>query len=354
MQTEDADLHISLVPGISGQHGCSVDVALGYIRRGWNPVPLPFKKKRPLTRDWQNRIIDETTVAHFFNSTNQNIGVQLGPTSHGLTDVDLDCPEAISLAAYVLPRTGAIFGRTSKPGSHWLYTTDLSIECDTAVVQFKGPDDTMLLELRIGGGGKGAQTVFPGSTHESGETISWETNKDGDPAEVNGKYLTRCAKTLAAATLIARTWPAEGGRHAPGDARRDRAFLIVVVGGNVGAFLAPLVSATLGEAMGWRYSFASAGVGMLIALVVYLAALPTLPIDELHKAKAADVKKKPLGPNERRAVLALIMLFLPVTLFWATFEQQGNTLVLWSADQTDRTVNLLFWSGEIPVTFSRR
>ena len=48
------------------------------------------------------------------------------------------------------------------------------------------------------------------------------------------------------------------------------------------------------------------------------------------------------------------MLFLPVTLFWATFEQQGNTLVLWSADQTDRTINLLFWSGEIPVTFSRR
>jgi dipeptide/tripeptide permease len=45
------------------------------------------------------------------------------------------------------------------------------------------------------------------------------------------------------------------------------------------------------------------------------------------------------------------MLFLPVTLFWATFEQQGNTLVLWSADQTDRTINLLFWSGEIPVTF---
>jgi hypothetical protein len=29
---------------------------------------------------------------------------------------------------------------------------------------------------------------------------------------------------------------------------------------------------------------AIAGVGMLIALVVYLAALPTLPIDELHKA----------------------------------------------------------------------
>jgi len=142
-----------------------------------------------------------------------------------------------------------------------------------------------------------------------------------------------------------------GALYAPGDARRDRAFLIVRVGFNVGAFVAPLVSGTLAEVLGWRYGFASAGVGMLIALVVYLAALPTLPIDELDKAKAAGEKKRPRGPDERRAVLALIMLFLPLTLFWATWEQQGNTIVLWADGYTDRTINLPFWSGEIPVTF---
>jgi proton-dependent oligopeptide transporter, POT family len=132
-----------------------------------------------------------------------------------------------------------------------------------------------------------------------------------------------------------------GALYARGDARRDRAFLIVLVGLNVGAFFAPLVSGTLAVHLGWRYSFALAGIGMLIALAVYLAALPTLPIDELHKAKAAGVEKKPLAPNERRAVLALLMLFLAVTLFYATSEQRGNTLVLWTADH----------SGEIPVTW---
>jgi hypothetical protein len=69
----------------------------------------------------------------------------------------------------------------------------------------------MLVELRIGGGGKGAQTVFPGSTHESGETITWD--KDGGPAAVDGKDLARRAKMLAAASLIARAWPPQGGRH---------------------------------------------------------------------------------------------------------------------------------------------
>ena len=45
------------------------------------------------------------------------------------------------------------------------------------------------------------------------------------------------------------------------------------------------------------------------------------------------------------------MLFLPNTLFWATYEQQGNTIALWADSYTDRSVNLLFWRREIPVTW---
>src|SRR3984893_14732642 len=38
-----------------------------------------------------------------------------------------------------------------------------------------------------------------------------------------------------------------GGLYQPGDLRRDRAYLIFYVGVNLGAFLAPLISGTLGE-----------------------------------------------------------------------------------------------------------
>ena len=48
---------------------------------------------------------------------------------------------------------------------------------------------------------------------------------------------------------------------------------------------------------------------------------------------------------------ALMLLALPVTFFWATYEQQGNTIALWADDYTDRTINLLVWSGQIPVTW---
>src|SRR5207249_3269008 len=142
-----------------------------------------------------------------------------------------------------------------------------------------------------------------------------------------------------------------GGLYAPGDQRRDRAYSIFYVGINLGAFLAPLVCGTLGQEVGWHWGFGAAGVGMTIALLTYIYALAsrTLLPDELHKVRAAGLEKKPLEPSEWRAVIALILLFLPGILFWATYEQQGNTIALWADDHTDRSINLIVWRGEIPT-----
>jgi POT family proton-dependent oligopeptide transporter len=145
-----------------------------------------------------------------------------------------------------------------------------------------------------------------------------------------------------------------GGLYAPGDPRRDRAYSIFYVGINLGAFLAPLVCGTLGEGVGWHYGFAAAGVGMVIGLCIYLYALPLLPTDEMHKAHAAQLARKPLDRDERRAVLALLALFVPNTLFWAAYEQMGNTIILWADAYTDRSLDPLhlFESGaEIPTTW---
>ena len=142
-----------------------------------------------------------------------------------------------------------------------------------------------------------------------------------------------------------------GSLYAPGDHRRDRAYSIFYVGVNLGAFLSPLVCGTLGEEVGWHYGFAAAGVGMLIALAVYLFGFSTLPEDELHKHKATHTDEPPLNRDERRAVVWLIFLVVPLALYWACYEQQGNTIALWAADNTDRSVNLLFWRGAIDVTW---
>ncbi len=142
-----------------------------------------------------------------------------------------------------------------------------------------------------------------------------------------------------------------GGLYAAGDRRRDIAYSIFYMGTNLGAFLAPLVCGTLGEELGWHYGFTAAGVGMTVALVIYLFAMRILPPDELAVAKAAGIERRPLDRNEWRSVLALMALFVPTTFFWATYEQMGNTIALWADDYTDRHIDLIVWRGEIPTTW---
>jgi POT family proton-dependent oligopeptide transporter len=136
-----------------------------------------------------------------------------------------------------------------------------------------------------------------------------------------------------------------GDLYAPGDLRRDRAFSIFYVGVNLGAFLAPLVCGSLGEEVGWHYGFAAAGVGMTIGLITYVVAAPHLPAADRPRPGASVA----LNAGEARRLAALAALFLPVTLFWAVYEQQGNTIALWADDFTDRT---LPWANiEIPTTW---
>ena len=50
-------------------------------------------------------------------------------------------------------------------------------------------------------------------------------------------------------------------------------------------------------------------------------------------------------------MLTLIVVCALVTMFWAAYDQQGNTLVLWAEDFTDRSIDLLVWRGEVPSTW---
>ncbi len=143
-----------------------------------------------------------------------------------------------------------------------------------------------------------------------------------------------------------------GGLYPPGDRRRDRAFSIFYVGINIGAFFAPLFCGTLGEEAGWHYGFAAAGVGMVIGLCIYFYGLRHLPPDAKSQiqAQAAPLASR-LSREEWRGLLILLVLFVPSLLFWAVYEQQGNTITLWANAEVDRSFSLFGWRTEIPTTW---
>ncbi len=139
-----------------------------------------------------------------------------------------------------------------------------------------------------------------------------------------------------------------GALYSPDDARRDRAYSIFYVGINIGAFLAPLVCGTLAVEWGWHYGFAAAGFGMLVSLAIYLYGARSLPANETAHGVPSNVQQLPLDTNQRRSMLALIGITAIAALFWAAYDQQGNTILLWAEDFTDRSVALAIWRGQIP------
>ncbi len=62
-----------------------------------------------------------------------------------------------------------------------------------------------------------------------------------------------------------------GKMYRPGDVRRDGAFTIFYMGINIGAGVSPFLCGYLRDAYGFRYGFAAAAVGMLVALAVFLS-----------------------------------------------------------------------------------
>ncbi|MEW5853070.1 MAG: peptide MFS transporter [Myxococcota bacterium] len=143
-----------------------------------------------------------------------------------------------------------------------------------------------------------------------------------------------------------------GNLYAPGDSRRDGAFTIFYMGINLGAFICNFVCGTLAAVYGWHYGFAAAGFGMLLGLIVYLAGQRFLAADNLSKTKAAaattEQKKEPLTKDEWSRVLALVVLCGLNVVFWAVYEQQGNTMQTWADEQT---VWPVIFGFQIPSTW---
>lgn len=183
----------------------TLDAARAAIARGWAPVAIPAGGKRPVEEDWVNlRYSSDRELEDAFPE-GMGLGVVLGAASGNLVDVDLDCDEARRLARSFLPRTPLTHGRESSPDSHFWYVVDVEV----ATKQFKDPTNkSMLLELRSTGG----QTNIPPTIHPSGEALEW-SDDNADPAEISKGRLLTHVKALAAATLLAKHWPASGGRH---------------------------------------------------------------------------------------------------------------------------------------------
>src|SRR6476620_3265416 len=91
-----------------------------------------------------------------------------------------------------------------------------------------------------------------------------------------------------------------GSLYKPDDLRRADAFQIFYLGINAGVIASPRIVGTLGEKVGWHYGFGAAGVGMLLALGIYLSGRRYLPRDQIQPRKVAATSRARLTTADKR------------------------------------------------------
>jgi proton-dependent oligopeptide transporter, POT family len=161
-----------------------------------------------------------------------------------------------------------------------------------------------------------------------------------------------------------------GNLYPEGSHLKDRAYNIFYMGINIGAFLAPVVMEIVKAYFGFHAAFAVAAFGMVISVAIlwYFKSLvedtdkaPTRDAEQAADTAATATDAPPHGISDQnegvrddakgasgnasrsaqmeavpdwKRVMALIVIFLIVIVFWMVFHQNGSTLTYWADDNT--------------------
>ena len=161
-----------------------------------------------------------------------------------------------------------------------------------------------------------------------------------------------------------------GNLYPEGSSLKDRAYNIFYFGINVGAFIAPIVMELVKSKFGFHPAFAVAAFGMVISVGIlwYFKDLVArgetkgslvvgdIVIEDLNAKigdsdQAADIAATAVDApphytsdqkasalmntiSDGRRIIALIVIFMIVIVFWMVFHQNGSTLTYWADDNT--------------------
>jgi proton-dependent oligopeptide transporter, POT family len=129
-----------------------------------------------------------------------------------------------------------------------------------------------------------------------------------------------------------------GALYGPNDLRRAMAFQIFFIFINVSVIVAPLVSGTLGQKVGWHYGFGCAGVVMVLGLIIYLSGRRYLPAEDLAAPAEESAPREPLTRDDLMCVLYLVILIPVLAVSLLTNQEIFNAYLTWGDQQFDLTL----------------
>ena len=151
-----------------------------------------------------------------------------------------------------------------------------------------------------------------------------------------------------------------GNLYQEGSHLKDKAYLIFYMGINIGATLAPLIAGFVRPKWGFHPAFFLGAVGMVISLIVFISGTKHVRHADRLRGRKGDFARADGSKGNQEAVatsedlppvlnqdaqnmqavpewkriMALIVVFLIVIVFWMIFHQNSLTLTFWAEDHT--------------------
>ena len=139
-----------------------------------------------------------------------------------------------------------------------------------------------------------------------------------------------------------------GDLYSIDDPRRADGFQIYFLGIQMAVIIAPLITGTLGEKVGWAWGFGSAGVGILIGLAIYLFGRYAYPPEVMAQKKDAATAQRPPLTRRDWGVVAILVGLLPVLALSIVGNQQiFNAYLIWS----EKNFDLAMFGGTMPTSW---
>jgi amino acid/peptide:H+ symporter len=117
-----------------------------------------------------------------------------------------------------------------------------------------------------------------------------------------------------------------GSLYEEGDLKRDGGFTIFYMGINLGAMIAPLFCGYLGETYGWHYGFGAAGIGMLAGLVVFWKGITSGVMGEKGLQPQKYIQKKVAGFSIQNLIYILGFVSVPIFAYLIILDTQSEVL----------------------------
>ncbi|HEX8842082.1 MAG TPA: peptide MFS transporter [Sphingomicrobium sp.] len=126
-----------------------------------------------------------------------------------------------------------------------------------------------------------------------------------------------------------------GALYGPNDLRRAMAFQIFYIFINVSVIVAPLISGTLGQKVGWHYGFGCAGVVMVLGLIIYLSGRKYLAAEKAPAQASEPVVRERLTRDDWMCVVYLLILIPVLAVALLTNQEIFNAYLVWGDQQFD-------------------